>query len=325
MHHSKIIDIAYHVPAATLDNAQCQELFPDLKASQIERKIGVVSRHIAANGETAADLAVQAAEKILAEHNRNAIDYVIFCTQSPDFKLPASACIIHHRLGLKTSAGAIDINQGCSGYVYGLSLAKGLIASGSCRHILLLTGDTYTKYIHADDRGNRTIFGDGASATLISVSENPDIGEFVFGTDGAGSHELIVENGACRHPAAPLEDKKSWLHMNGPEIFNFTIEMVPPLYKAVLAANAVDVESVDAVLFHQANTFMLKHLMELCAIPEEKFIIDMKDVGNTVSSTIPIALCRRVFSGYTGKKCKVLLLGFGVGYSWAGVVVDMDL
>ncbi len=320
---SRIIDIEYYLPEKIFDNEQCQAIFPELKASQIERKIGVVSRHIASESETAADLAVRAAENLLARHEHAKIDYIIFCTQSPDYKLPASACLIQDRLHMGSGVGAIDINQGCSGYVYGLSLAKGLISSGSCKNVLLLTGDTYTKYIHPDDRGNRTIFGDGATASLISAADESGIGEFVFGTDGSGWSRLVIENGACRNPCAPAEQKQSWLHMDGPEIFNFSIQMVPPLYRAVLSANCTGTDAIDAVIFHQANAFMLKHLRGLCEIPEGKFIIDMKDTGNTVSSTIPIALRRQITSGRIGKGAKVLLVGFGVGYSWAGVVVEM--
>ncbi len=321
--NSQIIDIAFSLPDHVFDNNECERLFPGLSARQIEKKIGITSRRIASESETATDLAVKAAEQLLARQGKHAIDFLIFCTQSPDFKLPASACLIQDRLGLELTMGALDINQGCSGYVYGLSLAKGLIASGSARRVLLLTGDTYSKYIHPDDRGNRTIFGDGATATLIAACENKGIGSFVFGTDGSGWDRLVISNGGCRHLSALPDDMNSWLYMNGPEIFNFTIKMVPPLYKSILNANHMELQDLKAVIFHQANAFMLNHLKEMCGIADDKFIVDMRETGNTVSSTIPIVLAKQIANGRLSKGDKVMLAGFGVGYSWAGVVVTL--
>lgn len=323
MRNSRIQDISFYLPSRQLENCDLERLFPGMRASQIEKKLGITVRRIAGENETATDLAVAAAVQLLECHDRSQIDYVIFCTQSPDYKLPASACLIQERLGLGTHAGAVDINQGCSGYIYGLSLAQGLIASEAANQVLLLTGETYSKYLHPEDRGNRAIFGDGASATLLTASEEEGVGRFVFGTDGKGWDQLVLMNGGSRHPQAPEDDQQSWLFMNGPEIFNFTIRMVPLLCKETLVRNHLETGEIKAVLFHQANAFMLNHLKNICSIPDEKFIIDMQGTGNTVSSSIPIVLSKRLSDGSFVQGDKILLAGFGVGYSWAGVVITV--
>jgi len=237
---------------------------------------------------------------------------------------------LQHRLGLHTSIGALDINQGCSGFVYGLALANSLIVSGTAKNVLLLTADTYTKYLNRRDRGVRTVFGDGAAATLVSAvaGDVPFLGPFIFGTDGSGAENLIVPTGASRkarsaETAIEAQDKSgNWrcednLFMNGPEIFNFTLKSVPPLVDALLEKASLTRESVDLFLFHQANRFMLDRLRQKTDIPPEKFVLELEDCGNTVSSTIPIALERTAQKGSLESNQLIMLVGFGVGYSWA--------
>lgn len=321
----------YFVPAGTLSNEALVAEFPEWSVEKIAAKVGIRSRHIAGAGETAADMAVCAAEKLFAEtpELRERVDFVLFCTQSPDYFLPTSACVIQKRLGLSKTCGALDFSLGCSGYVYGLSLAKGLVCGGIAKNVLLLTGETYSKHLHPRDKGNRTIFGDGASATVVSGEGFAEILNFSLGTDGDGAGNLIVRTGGMRarervgdltFDEGGNPKSSDFLFMNGSEIFEFTLDVVPPLVRDVLAKNGLTKEDLDLVVFHQANKYMLDYLRKKLKFDETRFFISMETTGNTVSSTIPIALCdARAQNRLCGN---VLLAGFGVGYSWGGVVLD---
>ncbi|HVJ52127.1 MAG TPA: ketoacyl-ACP synthase III [Aliidongia sp.] len=329
---ARIAAIAYHLPEAVLDNTELARRHPRFQPDKLKAKTGIDRRHIAAAGETAADLAVHAAERLFTETGaeRAYVDYLIFCTQAPDYMLPTSACLIHQRLGLRAGAGALDINLGCSGFVYGLGLAQGLIQSGQAARVLLLTADTYSKFIDVDDLGVRSIFGDGAAATLIAAEPERDtgLGPFVYGTDGKGAEHLIVPTGGQREPTADASYEIGTgeirpgrpLHMNGPEVFNFTLGAVPALVQETLAKAGLGMDEIDLFVFHQANSTMLEALRRKLAIPGEKFFVDL-DGGNTVSSTIPIALHRAVEVGMLRTGMRVMLVGFGVGYSWAATIL----
>lgn len=329
MRKAFIKDIAYYLPQNTVTNEELVKEFPEWSVDKIAEKVGVLERRVVVD-ETATDLAVMAAERLFAQNkvNKEDVDFVLFCTQSPDYKLPSSACIIQDRLGLSTKCGAFDFNLGCSGYEYGLAVAKGLIAAGVSNNVLLLTGETYNKYIHPRDKGNRTIFGDGSSATIISTEGFAEIGEFCLGTDGSGAKNLIVKTSGAR-----FEEKANdltfdeggnpissdHLFMDGQEIFMFTLVKVPKMMKEVLAKNNLQKEDVDLFVFHQANKYMLEHLRKKLKIDEDKFFVNLSKVGNTVSSTIPIALCdARDENKLTGN---VLLAGFGVGLSWGATII----
>ncbi|AVM56291.1 3-oxoacyl-ACP synthase III family protein [Capnocytophaga sp. oral taxon 864] len=326
--------LTYALPKKALTNKQLVEEFPEWSVDKIANKVGIHTRHIADENETAADLAVRAAGKLFATEtniNKNEIDFVLFCTQSPDYFLPTSACLIQDKLGLPTTCGALDFNLGCSGYIYGLSLAKGLIMGGIAKNVLFLTGETYTKHLHPKDKGNRTIFGDAGSATLISTEGFAEIGNFSLGTDGKGAENLIVKTGAFRHKSS-LNDLKfdekanpiasDYLFMNGSEIFNFTIDVVPSLVSDTLNKNKLSKEDIDGYVFHQANAFMLNFLRKKLKIEEELFHYYMSEVGNTVSATIPIVLCEKLKENKL--KGNLLLAGFGVGYSWGGCILKIN-
>ena len=320
------------MPAHVLANDLIIKDFPDWNVEKITDKVGIIERRVAAQNETATDLAIAAAEKLFAKGNvaKKDIDFVLFCTQSPDYKLPSSACIIQDRLDLSTRCGAFDFNLGCSGYEYGLAVAKGLIVGGMATKVLLLTGETYTHYLHPRDKGNRTIFGDGASATVISTEGFAQIKEFVLGTDGSGAECLIVKSGGARYPEK-INDfvcdeggnpiSSDYLYMNGQEIFVFTLTKVPLMIAEVLKKNGMRKEDIDLFVFHQANQYMLDHLRKKLKIEKEKFFNNLAQVGNTVSSTIPIALCDAREQGRV--KGNILLAGFGVGLSWGGVVLQV--
>ena len=332
-----ITHISYFLPEKTLTNDDLAiEYKSNWNSKKIYKKTGIKSRHIAAT-ETTSQLAVQAAEKLFSESGfpKDKIDFLLLCTQSPDYFLPTTACIVQDILGLPTSCGAFDFNLGCSGFVYGLAITKGLIAGGMAKNVLLLTVETYTKYIHPKDKSVRTIFGDGAAATLITHEKGDPckIGEFVFGTDGKGASNLIVPAGAMAMPkseetAKEMVDEQgnvrslNNLYMNGPEIFNFTLDIVPDTVKSLLARAKLSMDDIDLFVFHQANKFMLDSLRDKIGIPEEKFYLDMEDKGNTVSATIPIAMKDALDEGRISRGDRLMLVGFGVGYSWAGCIVE---
>ena len=331
---SRIEKIAYYLPETVLANDELAALYPGWTAEKILEKTGIQTRHVCGKNETACDLAEKAAKKLFSEQavDPASIDFLILATQSPDYFLPTSACILQQRLGLPTTIGAIDINLGCSAFVYSLSLAKGLIASGAAERVLLITAETYTKFVHPMDKSVRTIFGDGAAATLVSACEDEGIGQFVLGTDGSGYDKLIVPKGGAREPwteitPAEKEDESGnvrtphHLFMDGTEIFTFTISTVPRTVKEVCEKNGLPLEDIDLFVFHQANQYMLEFLRKKCKIPTEKFYMNFADCGNTVSSTIPIALARAVQDGSLKPGMKVLLIGFGVGLSWGATIV----
>lgn len=327
-----INSISYYLPEEVLTNEKLVELFPEWTVDKIASKIGVTSRHIAAVNETAADMAVCAAENLFREHkiDRSTIDFVLLCTQSPDYFLPTSACIVQDRLKLPTNCGALDFNLGCSGFVYGLSLAKGLVLGGVAKNVLLLTAETYTKHIHPDDKGNRTIFGDAATATIISTDGFAEIGAFSLGTDGRGGESLIVKTGGLRQKKALCDlaydesgnpISSDYLFMNGKDIFDFTSDIVPVMVEDVLKKNDLTQEQVNLFVFHQANKYMINYLRKLLEIDKENFYIFLETVGNTVSSTIPIALCEAQKENKL--KGNVLLAGFGVGLSYGATVLKI--
>lgn len=320
-----IKDIAIYIPEEIISNQDISRIFPEWDCEKIFDKIGISQRHIAGKDEFVSDMAIKAVEKLCAQTNidKESIDYLIVCTQSPDYKLPTTACLVQEKSGLSTNCAAIDINQGCSGYVYGLSIAKGLIATGEYRNIILVTAETYSKYINEHDKGNISLFGDAATATLISA-EVPGfkIGKFTLGTDGRGKNNLILKNGGSKFGVS--KDKPSsddYLYMNGSEIFNFTSKNIPPLVQENLKKNDFNLTDLNYFIFHQANTFMLNFLRKRIGIPENRFLLEMENYGNTVSSTIPIVL-KANFENLSCLDTKIMLVGFGVGYSWGATVIQ---
>ena len=327
--------VATYLPEQVLTNQELAELYDEWTADKIEAKTGIRERHIATDEETSLDLAVKAAERLFADGHvvPEEIDYILLCTQSPDYILPTSACIIQERLGIPRRCGALDFNLGCSGFVYGLGLAKGLIETLQAQNVLLLTSETYSKFIHPLDKSVRTIFGDGAAATLVrgTQSDSELIGPFVYGTDGRGADNLIVPTGGARKAfevAAPDVSDDSGnartvnhLFMTGTEIFNFAIRAVPASVQDLLSKSGIAVDDINWFVFHQANKFMLEFLRKKIKLPKEKFPICMQDTGNTVSATIPIVLDSMLSTGRIQSGHTSVLVGFGVGYSWGATVI----
>lgn len=319
----RISKIESFFPKKVVTNEDLQKEFPEWSPEKIFNKVGVKQRYAASQEETVLELAVEASNKILKDIDKSKIDFILFCTQSPDYHLPTTACILQDRLGLRKEIGALDFNLGCSGFVYGLGVAKGLISAGIAKTILLVTSETYTKYLRADDKSNKTIFGDGTAATLIEKDDTKQSFQFELGTDGSGYDNLIVKNGGGRNPISEEDMMGNCLYMNGPKIFTFTIEKIPIIVDEVLKKNNLKKEDIDYFVFHQANKHILNRQREILDIPEEKFYINLENTGNTVSSTIPIALKDLIDTNKIKQGQKIMLVGFGVGLSWGATIIEI--
>jgi 3-oxoacyl-[acyl-carrier-protein] synthase-3 len=324
---AKIDRITYHLPERVLTNEEIASKQSKWTPEDILKKTGIHERRIASESECSSDLAFYAAQKLfdLSPSDRSRVDYVLFCTQTPDNVLPTTACVLQKRLGLSQKCGALDFNLGCSGYVYGLGLAKGLIETRQASCVLLLTGETYSKIINPEDFSTRTIFGDAGSATLVVAGiecNSEAIGPFEFGTDGGGMDALCVEGSGFRNSIqTDCLPQKPKLVMKGSDVFSFTLRVVPPLMKELMKKSGRTIDTVDMVVPHQANIFMLDHLQKKLEVPDSKFFKCLTMTGNTVSNSIPIALSLAEQSQKLKDNSTVALLGFGVGLSWAGCMI----
>lgn len=332
-----IKQIEYYFPEKEVNNKYLSNIFPEYDFLKFEKKVGIKRRYVVDQKTTAFDLAVCAVEKLFSkkEFLKDEIDYLIYCTQSPEYFLPTTACLIQNKCGLKKNIGAIDINQGCSGYTYCLGLAQSLLVDDNINNILIVTSETYSKYINEKDKTNRSIFGDAATATIISSDEKIKNYKFLYGTDGSGANSLIVKNG-CSIPYDNNPKEKSYgrgnrytdnnLYMDGPEVFNFTLREIPSFFEKIVVSNKINIKDIDQIIFHQANKFLLNTLRRLIKIEKDKFYINLEDGGNTVSNTIPIALKKYVEeNNLYSVNLKFLLIGFGVGLSWGGGVINTKI
>jgi len=323
--YAQLGPIAVHLPEKVETNEELQKAFPRWDLKVIEEKTGIAQRHLAAPEETSSDLAVAAAEKLFRQQRVDpaTIDFVLFCTQTPDYPLPTTSCLIQDRLSLPTHCGALDFNLGCSGYVYGLAMADGLIQSGVAERILFLTAETYSKFIDAEDRSLRTIFGDGAAATLVTASDERSMWGFQFGSDGSGGDMLLVGEGGARAAADAIKPRhrkrwKSRLYMDGPSLINFTVDAVPRLVDQILEKQGLSDDDISQYLMHQATWKMLEQLRLRMGVSPERLPVELADVGNTVSCTLPILIDRLRAAGRMDPQSVSMLIGFGVGLSWAG-------
>lgn len=327
-----ILAIEYVLPEKILKNEELAALYTNWTAEKIEIKTGIRTRHVANRDETAADLGIAAARKLIAMNvvPKEEIDFILCVTQSPDYKLPTTACIMQEQLGLEKNTGAFDINLGCSGYIYGLAVAKSLIETNIAKNVLLITAETYSKHINPMDKSTRTIFGDGAAATLVGHG-GMEICGFDLGTDGSGKDFLIIPTGGARKPSTPetaIEKEidrnvrsEDNLYMSGADIFEFTIREVPASVKRILKKENLKKDSVDLFIFHQANRFMLDFLEKLMKLDKTKCYHNFADTGNTVCASIPIAFKRAMVDGTVKPNQTILLSGFGVGLSWGSTLI----
>ena len=328
--------ISYCLSSKAVTNKDLANEFKEASADTIFAKTGISTRFQTEGDVVASDLGFLAAEKLCKEHNiqKEKIDFIIFVSSCLDYKSPTTACILQDRLGLNTNIGALDILHGCTGFIYGLSAAKGLIATDQAEKILLITADSPTKLVHPEDLELLSIFSDGAAATLVTNQNSKvsgKIGKFVFGTDGIGAKNLMSTRSGMRNPTdanwfkenkeVPSGLKWGKLEMNGSQIFIFSIRTVPKLVNTILSKENLAIEEIDLFVFHQANGVMLDFLRSKLRIPKKKFYLNIENKGNTVSATIPIALKDAFSEGLITKGCKVLVAGFGIGYSWGGTVI----
>lgn len=318
-----IAAIGSYLPERVIDNDEVVARF-GFERGFLDHKIGIRRRHIARADESVADMAVAAAERLFATDavDRSELGLLVLCTQNPDYRLPATADIVQDRLKLPTTVAAFDINQGCSGYVYGLSIAKAMMSANGIGAGLLITSEAYSKVIDPVDRNTVPVFGDGASATLVRAGAAGRLGRFSFGSDGSGANELIVRAGGSRHPEMACTGANA-LYMNGRAIFNFMMRRVPADVEACLAANDLTKADIDFFIFHQASRYMLESLSREMGLEKERVPVMMAEFANTVSSTIPMTLeALGGMSALAGKR--LLLSGFGVGLSWASTIVRVQ-
>ncbi|MCX5696445.1 MAG: ketoacyl-ACP synthase III [Candidatus Omnitrophica bacterium] len=312
--------IEYYLPSKVEGASALKRDNPDWKIEKIEEKTGIAKRHVSGVNETAVDMAVSAAEKIFLSGNyREKIDLLILVTQSPDYKLPTSACLLQDLLRLNKDCMAFDINLGCSGFIYALAVAASLIETGTAKRALVICSDTYTKYIGKKDRTCRPIFSDGAAAILLKPCNYQSLGPFDMGTDGSGFFNLVVPASGAR--VNKLNKPKGKLFMNGPELFMFTMDVVPKTINALLDKAGKTIKDIDLFIFHQASKVVIDNIIRRMEIPKGKVFINYRNKGNTVSASIPIALKDAQKGGRLRANDKIMLIGFGVGYSWGSCLI----
>ncbi len=328
-----ITKIQYYLPETILTTEDLSIQFKKDFESLL-KNTGIRKRHIRATNQIGSDLGFEAAKKLLESNPEyySKIDFVIFCTEGLDYKAPTTSSILHYRLGLKEECGCIDMPMGCAGFIYGLSLADSIIKSGNASCVLFIAADIPTSVIHSEDFDMLALFGDAGTATIIEKKEFGGIGKFVFGNNGSGAKNLLVERGSTRSPidieyinqyAAEIQNlAHGRMSMNGLEITRFSLEKVPDLLNKTLEKNNVLFDEIDLFVFHQASLIILKSLKRKCKIPDSKFYVFLEEVGNTVSCSIPIALYHAELEGKLIRGNRVMLLGFGVGYSWGGTILE---
>lgn len=312
--YPKITDIEFFLPRKT---SLKKKFKTERHFNKIFEKTGIEYVSIANKNETALNLAIKSSKKVLKK-NKKKIDCIIYVTQSPEYNLPSGSCILQDRLGLPKNIRAFDVNQGCSGFVYGLSLASSLIESNQSKNILLVCSDTYRKYIKNNENSCFPIFSDGASSTIISKSSKiKTFIDFEFGTDGSGYSDLIVKNSGSYYNSDNPE-----IFMDGKKVLMFTMSNIPNLVNKILKRNNLNKSQIKYFIFHQASKIVIENLKKKLNIKNEKVYQDLRNLGNTVSSTIPINIQKLVKNGKIKSGDKILIAGFGVGYSMGAAIIN---
>lgn len=322
LHGARIAGVVSCVPSLIIDNTHFEKSYDAAEIANVVKMIGVQTRRWVDANTTTSDLCTTAAKRLLEKLQwpPDSVDAILFVSQTPDHALPASACIIQHALGLAPQTIAFDINLGCSGYVYALWLGMTMIQSGAAKRVILAVGDTISKIVNPEDRSTALLFGDAATATALEACSPDTTAQFVLGSDGSGAKDLIVPNSAFRHSAATSD---SYLYMNGGEIFNFTLRTIPALVTQLMQSAQTDLEKQDYFLFHQANLFMLNHLVKKTKIPKDQAPINIQDYGNTSSASIPLLMTSSLATTLKQQTCNLSMFGFGVGFSWAAACLQV--
>lgn len=334
MTNVKILDIEYVLPDKVVTNADLHNENPDWDMRNVEIKSGVVQRHIAGEDETAFNLATRACDKLFGDgrHNKADIDAIIFCTQSPDYIMPSNAFLLHEYLELEENVLAFDYNLACSGYVYGLAIARSLIVSGTATKVLLATGDTYSRYINAGDRSARVLFGDGAAVSLIVASDSEEgIRDVMLATSGKHHRKFYIPAGGCRLPRVvdPTNEidgsgnvrTQNDIHMDGMGVWSFIQSTVPKQIRSLMERNTITADDIDLFVFHQASKMTLESLTKALRLNESKVYLNLSQTGNLVSASLPIALKNAIAEGRIQPGNMILISGFGVGLSWGSLLM----
>jgi 3-oxoacyl-[acyl-carrier-protein] synthase-3 len=327
----RLRDIAFALPTKRIGSEIIAE-WTGVDADFITQKIGVKTRAFLSAEETPLSLAKEACDALFSRNPQLAQDKVqllIVVTQNPDFKLPHSSALVQNALGLDVNTACFDINLGCSGYVYALTVAKSFMVSEGITDGLIVTCDPYSRIMGKSDRDTVTVFGDAATATWLSSEAGGEIGRLDFGTDGGRARHLMVKAGGSSYPVAGIWEQEQTacrpedfrLRMSGQGIFNFAMERVPKSVLMCLEKNKLSIPDIDYFVFHQGSKFLLENLRKRLNLDPEKVPLNLENVGNTVSSSIPLLLSQMRDKGVLGGK-RVLISGFGVGLSWASTTID---
>lgn len=324
---ARVSGVVACVPPRAVRNEEFIPTFGEEGVAEVTKVVGVMERRWTATDQTSADLCFSAAKRLLIDlgWDRQSITALVFVSQTPDYRLPATACELQHRLGIGSACAAFDVNLGCSGYTYGLWLSMTLAAQSKDGRVLLLVGDTISKTVDPTDRATATVFGDAGSATAIEAEVSAPETFFVFGTDGGGSRRLIIPDGGFRAdvslPEAFGTRDRNKLFMDGPEIFNFTLKVVPKCVQDACDFAGLSPGQIDFFLLHQANAFMLRHLIKKMKLDPTKAPINIDRFGNVSSASIPLLIAATVRQGLLDRDTNVLMAGFGVGFSWCSAIV----
>ena len=320
----RIAGISTCVPERVFDNLKDATGFEEIELKKVISLAGVAKRHISDGRICSSDLCYKAAEDLIAKSGweKDSIDGLIFVTQTPDYLLPSTSCMLHKRLGLSDKCSAFDIGLGCSGYPYGLWMAAMMINSGHKR-VLLLHGETPSVFTSPDDRATFLLFGDAGTATAVEYVESENPWYFTLQTDGQGYADLIIPAGGFRD-RFNADKREHHLYMNGSGLFNFTIQRVPPLISDTLEMANRAVEDIDYFAFHQSNRFIMKHLMKKCGLSESQVPVILEDFGNTGGPSVALAITQGACKTPGDAEVSIMLLGYGVGLSWSAGLVQLD-
>lgn len=318
------------IPLKTIDNQTLN--FDDKTKKKIIKMTGVKERRILDHNQSLAQLYIELGNRLFETVDRESIDAIIVVSQTAEYRLPTTANLLHGLLNLKKEALAFDINQGCSGYIYGLFSVMSLIeANSSLNHVLLFAGEATSKIVYPSNKSTAFLFGDAATLTLCERDSHATPSTFLLRSDGRGAQNLIVRDGGIANPFSPtsIEPKidsdgnlntDACLSMNGAEVFNFTTEEVPPLIDDLLEYANISRDEIDVFCLHQANKFMLEYLANKMDI-SDRTPINIEKYGNTSSASIPLLICDKP---QLCLKEKALLAGFGVGYSMGSALIDLS-
>jgi 3-oxoacyl-[acyl-carrier-protein] synthase-3 len=312
------------VPERLFDNLNETTAFDRTEVAKVVRMAGVQSRHIASERICSSDLCAAAAQRVLEklEWDPRSIDALIFVTQSQDYLLPSTSCLVQHWLGLSDSCAAFDVGLGCSGYPYGLWLASMMLATHGFKRVLMLHGETPTRFSDRSDRSVALLFGDAGSATALEAGSGGDPWWFALHTDGSGWRDLIIEGGGFRN-RFPADPRAHFVSMNGAGIFNFAIRSVPSVIQETLAASSTRLEDLDYIILHQSNLFIMRHLIQKMKLPESKIPFSIQRFGSAGGPSVPLTMTQGNLQRPADHALRLLLVGYGVGLSWGTAIVSL--